>query len=85
MWAAVTDGEQLCRGGGPTLRLPATIANRIRDGEELGPVLDDHLDTDGIARNEGAVGVFTDGLSDRASALAAAVSAAAGPFVSDAY
>ena len=85
MWAVVTDGEQWGRGGGPTLRLPATIADRIRDGEELGPVLDDHLDTEGIARNEGAVGVFTDGLSDRASALAAAVSAAAGQFVSDSY
>lgn len=85
MWAAVTDGERWGRGGGPTLRLPTTIADRIRDGEELGPVLDDHLDTDDIARNEGAVGVFTDGVSDRASALAAAVSAAAGPFVSDAY
>jgi inosine/xanthosine triphosphatase len=85
MWAAVTDGEQWGRGGGPTLRLPTQIADRIRAGEELGPVLDDHLDTEGIARNEGAVGVLTDGRSDRASALAAAVSAAAGRFVSDAY
>jgi len=36
MWAAVTDGEQWGRGGGPTLRLPADIAERVRAGEELG-------------------------------------------------
>ena len=37
MWAAVTDGDRLERGSGPALRLPETVAGRVRDGAELGP------------------------------------------------
>lgn len=85
MWAAVTDGEHWGRGGGPTLRLPAEIAARVRDGEELGPVMDDHLGTEGIATDQGAAGVLTDGSIDRESALAHGVSAAFGPFLADVY
>ena len=41
MWAAVTDGDRLERGSGPALRLPEQVAERVRAGEELGPVMDD--------------------------------------------
>jgi inosine/xanthosine triphosphatase len=85
MWAAVTDGEQLGRGGGPSLRLPGDVADRIRAGEELGPVMDDLLHTDGVARGQGAAGALTDGSIDRESALAHAVAGALGPFVTDLY
>ncbi|MXR50703.1 inosine/xanthosine triphosphatase [Halovenus sp. WSH3] len=85
MWAAVTDGRGWGRGGGPTLRLPADIAERVRAGEELGPVMDDHLDAEGIATDQGAAGVLTDGSIDRTSALAHGVSAAFGPFLADVY
>lgn len=81
MWAAVTDGEGWGIGGGPSFRLPDAVAARIRDGEELGPVMDDLLDTDGIAREQGAAGVLTDGIVDRESALVHAVAGALGPFV----
>ena len=85
MWAAVSDGERVERGGGPTLRLPDDIAERVRDREELGPVLDDLLDTDGIKKRAGAAGVLTGGAIDRESALAHAVAGAYGPFVTDRY
>lgn len=85
MWAAVSDGERVERGGGPTLRLPDDIAERVRDGEELGPVLDDVLDTDGIKKRAGAAGVLTGEAIDRESALAHAVAGAFGPFVTDRY
>jgi len=85
MWAAATDGDRWGVGGGPTIRLPAAVTDRIRDGDELGPVLDDLLDADDVGRKQGAAGVFTDGIVDRESALAHAVAGALGPFVTDQY
>lgn len=85
MWAVVSDGSHTGRGAGPSLELPTDVAARIDDGEELGPVMDDALDTTGTARRGGAAGALTDGRVDRAEALATAVAGAAGPFVSELY
>ena len=85
MWAAVTDGREWGIGSGPSLRLPEEVAARIRAGEELGPVMDDLLDTEGVARDQGAAGVLTGGIVDRESALVHAVAGALGPFVTDQY
>jgi inosine/xanthosine triphosphatase len=85
MWAAVTDGDTLSCGGGPTLPLPDHVATRVRAGEELGPVMDDVLGTDDVAKKQGAAGAFTAGTLTRTDALEAAVAAAAGPFLSDQY
>lgn len=85
MWSAVTDGERVGRGAGPTFLLPDRIADRIRDGEELGPVMDEVLGTDDIAKNEGAAGAFTGGRLTRTDALESAVTAALSPFRSDLY
>jgi inosine/xanthosine triphosphatase len=85
MWAAATDGDRLECGSGPSLRLPETVADRIDAGEELGPVMDDLLGTDGIAENEGAAGALTGGLTDRQRALEQAVACAVGPFEIDHY
>ncbi|WP_132057750.1 inosine/xanthosine triphosphatase [Halorussus amylolyticus] len=85
MWAAVTDGTRVGEGSGPRLRLPDSIANRVRDGEELGPVMDDVLDTDDVAKKQGAAGALTGGVIDRERALASALAGALGPFVTDLY
>ncbi|WP_424019773.1 DUF84 family protein [Halorientalis pallida] len=85
MWAAVTDGERWGVGGGPSLRLPDDVAARVADGAELGPVMDDLLDTEGVAEREGAAGVLTGERIDRESALVHAVASAAGPFVTERY
>ncbi|PSQ19959.1 inosine/xanthosine triphosphatase [Halobacteriales archaeon QS_8_69_26] len=85
MWAAVSDGNRTEVGAGPSLRLPAPIADRVRDGEELGPVMDDRLGREGVARDQGAAGVLTGGAIDRETALATAVAGAAGPFRTDHY
>jgi len=85
MWAAVSDGSRVGRAAGPSLELPAPVAARIGDGEELGPVMDDVLDTTGIATRGGAAGALTDGRVDRADALETAVAGALGPFVSALY
>lgn len=85
MWAAVSDGSRVGRGAGPSLELPAAVAARVDEGEELGPVMDDVLDTEGVAKRGGAAGALTNGRVDRADALATAVAGALGPFVSDLY
>jgi len=85
MWAAVSDGSRVGRGAGPSLELPVAVAARVEDGEELGPVMDDVLDTNGVARRGGAAGALTNSRVDRADALAGVVAGALGPFVSDLY
>ncbi|WP_410766252.1 inosine/xanthosine triphosphatase [Haloferax sp. DFSO60] len=85
MWAAVTDGERYGRGAGPSLVLPDRIAERIHAGEELGPVMDDVLGTNDIAKKEGAAGAFTGGRLTRTGALESAVTAALAPFRCDLY
>ena len=85
MWAAATDGETTGRGAGPRLELPRRITERLDAGEELGPVMDDILGTEGIAENEGAAGVLTARIITRESALRHAVAGAVAPFVSSYY
>lgn len=85
MWAAVTDGDRTATGRGPAIRLPDAIAERVRGGEELGPVMDDVTGEHGVARGSGAAGVLTDGLIDRRTALSTAIAGALGPFVTDHY
>lgn len=85
MWAAATDGERLERAGGPSLRLPSPVADRVRDGAELGPVMDDILNRDGVAREGGAAGALTGGRVDRATALSTAVAGVLGPFAVGLY
>ncbi len=85
MWAVVTDGDRLGRGSGPSLRLPDGVAERVRTGEELGPVMDDLTGAEGVKHDQGAAGVFTGGRTDRERALAQAVAAAAGPVLTDWY
>ncbi|MFC6826351.1 inosine/xanthosine triphosphatase [Halopelagius fulvigenes] len=85
MWAAVTDGETTGYGAGPSLRLPDRIADRVRAGEELGPVMDDVLGTEDVAKKQGAAGAFTGGRMSRTDALESAVTAALAPFVSELY
>lgn len=85
MWAAVTDGDRLGRGGGPSLRLPERVAERVRAGEELGPVMDDVTGREGVKREGGAAGVLTEGHTDRERALAEAVAGALGPVVTGRY
>lgn len=80
VWAAVTDGTETGVAAGPSFPLPPAVARRVRDGEELGPVVDDLLDESGVARGRGTAGVVTDGRVDRTDALRTAVAGALAPF-----
>lgn len=51
--------------GGARFLLPLEIADRLRAGEELGPVMDDYAKKENVRKSEGAIGIFTNGLINR--------------------
>ncbi|SEH38538.1 inosine/xanthosine triphosphatase [Halopenitus malekzadehii] len=85
MWAAIDDGTTVGRGAGPSVRLPDPVADRVRNDEELGPVMDDVTGRSGLAKTDGAISVLTNGRIDRTDALASAVAGALGPIETDLY
>lgn len=81
MWGVATNGDRVIPASGPQFKLPEPVATRVNEGGELGPVLDDVLDRTGTKYEEGAAGVVTDGLSERAVALGQAVAGSVGPLL----
>jgi inosine/xanthosine triphosphatase len=66
MWAAVTDGKRIEIGAGPSVRLPDSIAREVVSGAELGPLLDERLETNDSASVDGRMG--SDSIAERSSA-----------------
>ncbi len=59
-WGAMaTKDGNIFIAGGARIPLPGMIADRLEDGEELGPVMDDFTKKANIRKKEGAIGVFT--------------------------
>ena len=67
-WGALVtrDNEAPILAGGARILLPETIAQQLRDGMELGPVMDEFTEKQNIRKNEGAIGIFTAGMINRA-------------------
>ncbi len=78
-WAAVSDGNKWGYGAGPSISLPARVAERVAGGEELGDVIDE-LAGDRVRATRGAWGVLTLDLIGRRDAFRLAVVAAFAPF-----
>lgn len=53
--------------GGARILLPEEVALAVKDGQELGPVMDRFTKKENIRSHEGAIGVFTAGMIDRTS------------------
>jgi inosine/xanthosine triphosphatase len=65
-WGALASNEHPpIIAGGARILLPEEIAIRLRNGEELGPVMDEYTKKQNIRKKEGAVGIFTNGKIDR--------------------
>jgi len=70
-WGALkANGMEPIIAGGARVPLPTEIAERLLEGEELGPVMDEYAKKQNIRKKEGAVGVFTNGRVDRAEMFA---------------
>lgn len=83
-WAAVVDRQG--REGlscGVRFRLPPWMAARALAGEELGAIVDAHLQHHNAHEEFGAIGLLTKGLVDRQAALEQAVAAALIPFLDE--
>jgi inosine/xanthosine triphosphatase len=72
-------------GGGGRLPLPAAVAQAIRSGRELGPLMDEVAGQHNTKQKQGAVGILTAGLVTRQQALEVAVTYALARFVATAY
>lgn len=65
-WGALKlKGQPPFIAGGARILLPEEIAFRIRNGEELGPVMDEYANKQNIRKKEGSIGVFTNGKINR--------------------
>lgn len=63
------------------IELPERIAERVRAGQELGPVMDDVLGEDNVAKKAGAVGVLTNDKVTRKNAFERGVVFSLSPFL----
>jgi inosine/xanthosine triphosphatase len=76
------EGKQYIAGGAQ-IPLPEEVAFAIRNGEELGPVMENYTKQVGIRHNEGAVGVFTTGIVKRAEMFEHVVKLLLGQYFKD--
>ena len=69
-WVAASDRSgAVGLGSGGRLLLPDSIADEVRSGRELGPVMDGVAGMENTKQGEGAVGILTGGLVPRADAF----------------
>lgn len=85
-WVAFVDQQgQVGLGSSGRLLLPNIIAEAIRNGAELGPVMDQHSGESNVKQKQGAVGILTNGLLNRTEALEIGVICALSRFVAGEY
>ncbi len=85
-WAVVIDRQgRSGLGSSGRLPLPGVVARAIRQGRELGPLMDELIGEENIKQRQGVVGVLTQGLMNRTKALECAVLYAFAPFLHPLY
>lgn len=82
-WCAVSvRGQREGLGGGLYFALPPKVVKAIREGGELGPIMDRLTGEQDIKQKSGAIGVFTKGMLSRTEAYVHLVLSAMIKFVS---
>ncbi|MCH4826959.1 MAG: DUF84 family protein [Planococcus sp. (in: firmicutes)] len=65
-WGALaTQDGQVFTAAGAQIPLPEEIAEGLRKGTELGPIMDEYANESGIRQHKGAIGILTNGLVNR--------------------
>lgn len=82
-WVAIIDKNGVTGlGGGLYFELPEKVAEKIRNGRELGPIMNELTGEDNVKQKMGAIGIFTKGKLDRKQAYVQIVLSALIKFVS---
>lgn len=85
-WCAMVDQKgKVGYGGGVKMLLPPIVADILRQHGELGPAMDALINETDTKQKQGAVGILTNGLSNRQTAYEQLVAMAAAPFVTGYY
>lgn len=67
-WGALaTSTNEIYVASGARIPLPKEIADQLYAGRELGPVMQEFSKKENVRHQEGAIGIFTNGLLDRGS------------------
>lgn len=67
-WGALaTSTEDLFVASGARIPLPKEVADELYAGKELGPVMQRYSKKENVRHEEGAIGIFTNGLIDRST------------------
>lgn len=70
-WGALATADgKVFTAGGAQVPLPQAIEKPLREGKELGPVMDDYAKETGIRHHKGAIGILTDGKLNRVQMFA---------------
>lgn len=65
-WGALAlPNGKVITAGGAQIPLPSELAKEIKQGKELGPVMEQYVNHKGVRQKEGAMGVFTAGMITR--------------------
>lgn len=85
-WVAVVDREgAIGLGSSGRFLLPAVVAQAVRQGAELGPLMDQLTGEENTKHKQGAVGILTNNLITRSAALETAVIFALTRFINPEY
>lgn len=80
-FVAIASHTQLSIGRSCNLPLPPVIYQALKNGEELGDVMDRFFDTENVKQKQGAIGLLTNGLATRESIYHQAILLAMAPFI----
>ncbi|WNS74641.1 DUF84 family protein [Bacillus sp. DTU_2020_1000418_1_SI_GHA_SEK_038] len=80
-WGALAEKDKSpIIAGGARIPLPKAIADRLLEGEELGPVMESFTEKEDVRKKEGAVGIFTNGKISRTEMFRHVVKLLAGQY-----
>jgi inosine/xanthosine triphosphatase len=80
-FVAIASQKQLSIGRSCNLPLPPVIYQALKNGEELGHVMDRMFSTDNVKQRQGAIGLLTNDLATRESVYRQAIILAMAPFI----
>ncbi len=78
--ALAVKGQEPIIAGGARIPLPEEIAEKLLAGAELGPVMDEYANKLNVRKNEGAIGIFTNGQINRSEMFTHVMKALAGQY-----